>query len=308
MELGFSLPHIGPAASAKAIETIARRAEELGYHHVAATERVLLPLEPQTPYPATPDGSWPDVYNNVYSPLLALTWAAAKTSRIRLMTSILVASYRKPLMLAKELADLDQLSDGRVVVGLGAGFSKDEHDALGVPMDRAKRIDEVLEVLKTVWGPDPVEFNGTYYQIPRSNVGPKPVQQPGPPIYLAAYTPAAMKRVATVDGWNPAVFPPAAVVESMEMIRETARQAGRDPSALKVVYRAILNVTDEPLPREGRPIFFGSPRQVQEDIAALRDTGVVNEITFDPTFSPAGQSLEGWVESLEMMKQLADTA
>jgi probable F420-dependent oxidoreductase len=196
MKLGFILPQIGPAASAEAIVSLAKRAEEIGYDSLWVTDRLLYPVQPQNPYPGTPDGALPEVYKNVFDPILALTFAAAHTSRVTLGTSVLVMSYRNPLLLAKSLATLDSLSGGRLQVGMGQGWSKDEHDAVGVSMrERSQRGDEVVQALKAVWGDDPVEFHGQFYQIPRSFVGPKPVQKPHPPIYLAAYTPGAMKRI-----------------------------------------------------------------------------------------------------------------
>jgi probable F420-dependent oxidoreductase len=250
----------------------------------------------------------PEAYKNVFDPIVALTFAAAHTSRVTLGTSILVMSYRNPLLLAKSLASLDALSGGRLQVGLGQGWSKDEHDAVGVSLkDRAQRGDEVIQVLKAVWGEDPVEFQGQFFQVPRSFVGPKPAQRPRPPIYLAAYTPGAMKRIATLaDGWNPAGIPAPAMGQMMQGIRDMARQAGRDPAALKMVVRANVHVTDAPL-GDDRWIFTGSREQIKSDIQAVQNIGA-DELFFDPTFSPAGASLASFQESLEDLKQLAGAA
>ena len=146
MKLGFFLPQIGPAASAEALVSLAKRAEEIGYDSLWVTDRLLYPVQPQSPYVGTPDGSLPEVYKNVFDPILALTFAAAHTSRVTLGTSILVMSYRNPLLLAKSLATLDVLSGGRLQVCMGQGWSKDEHDAVGVSMrERSQRGDEVVQ-------------------------------------------------------------------------------------------------------------------------------------------------------------------
>jgi hypothetical protein len=171
--------------------------------------------------------------------------------------------------------------------------------------ERSQRGDEVVQALKAVWDDDPVEFHGQFYQIPRSFVGPKPVQKPYPPLYLAAYTPGAMKRISTLaDGWNPTGIPVAGMAQMMEGIRQGARQAGRDPAALKMVVRANVTLTNGPL-GDDRFIFTGSRDQIKSDIQGTREIGA-DELFFDPTFSPAGMSLESFRGSLELMKQLAE--
>ena len=308
MKLGFILPNIGPVVSPESISRVAKRAEELGYDSLWVTERLIYPVQPQSPYPGTPDGSLPEGFKTVIDPLHALTYAAAHTSRIALGTSVLVMSYRNPLLLAQSLTAVDVLSGGRLKLGMGQGWSKDEHDAIGVSMaDRAARADEVIKVLKAIWTTDPVEFHGKFFQIPRSHIYPKPVQKPHPPIYLAAFSPAAMKRLATqADGWYPAGIPADGISQMMDGIRGMARDAGRNPSDLKMVVRADLHVSPEHL-GEGRGIFSGSLDEVKSDIKATRGAGA-DELFFDPTHSPDGASVETLFRSMERMKQLSEEA
>ncbi len=308
MRLGFILPQVGPAARPEAIVRAAKRAEELGYDSLWVTDRLLYPVQPQSPYPGSPDGSLPEGFKNVFDPLHALTFAAAHTSRVTLGTSVLVMSYRNPVLLAKSLATIDVLSGGRLRVGLGQGWSKDEHDATGVSLkDRAARGDEVIQVLKAMWADNPVEFRGKFYNVARSQFDPKPVQKPHPPIYLAAYTPGAMKRVATLaDGWMPAGVPAAGMAQMMEGIRGMAQQAGRDPSELKMVVRANVHVTGEPM-GDQRGIFYGSPDEIKSDIQATKKIAA-DELFFDPSFSPDGTSLEGFLKTMKQMKQLSEEA
>ena len=305
MRLGFNLPQLGPAASPEAMVQVAQRAEELGYDSVWVTERLLFPVEPQTPYVATPDGSLPDVYKIVFDPLESLTYVAAKTSRVALGTSVLDIPYYNPVMLARRLTTLDVLSNGRLRLGMGQGWSKDEHDAAGASLaGRGKRADEFIRVLKAIWTTDPVEFHGEFYTVPKSIIQPKPVQKPHPPIYLAAYTPPALKRVATMaDGWLPAGLPVEAMREMLTGLRAMAEEAGRDPSELQVVVRANVDVTKEPL-GEDRFIGTGSPDQIAADIAGIRELGAV-ELHFDPSFSAAGASVDGFISSMEQLKELA---
>ncbi len=305
MQLGFNLPQLGPAAGPEAIIQVARRAEELGYDSVWVTERLLFPVQPQTPYGGMEGMPWPEVYKTALDPLHALTFAAAHTSRIGLGTSILVMPYYNPVLLARSLTTLDVLSGGRLRIGFGQGWAKDEYDATGAAMEaRGARADEFIRVLKSIWTTDPVEFEGRFFHVPKSYIQPKPVQKPHPPIYLAAYAPASMKRVATLaDGWNPVGVPIGAMPEMMAGIRTMAQQAGRDPAQLKMLVRANVNLTDRPL-GEGRWPFNGSPDEVRSDIRATREARA-DELFFDPSFGPAGTTLQGFLDTMEQIKQLA---
>ncbi len=304
MRLGFVLPSIGHVASPKAIVEAAKRAEALGYDSLWVTERLLYPVRPQTPYPATPDGSLPEGYKYCMDPVETLTFAAAHTSRVGLGTSILDIPFYNPVLLARRLTTLDVLSGGRLRVGFGLGWSKDEFDAVGAsPRERGRRADEFLQVLKAIWTTDPVEFHGKYFHLPRSVIGLKPVQKPHPPIYLAAYAPAALKRAATLaNGWNPTGIPTEGMAQMMTQLREMAKAAGRDPSTLELVVRANLHVTAQPLGTD-RWIFSGSLDQIKTDIDRVRALGA-NELFFDPTFSPDAQTAEAYLASMDRVRRL----
>ena len=305
MKIGFGLPHSGPSAGPEAIALVAKRAEELGYESIWVFDRFLYPEQPQSAYPGSPDGSLPANMKTMLDPLHTLSFVAAHTSRIALGTSVLVMGYRNPVLLAQSLTTIDVLSGGRLRVGLGQGWSKDEHDAAGVSMkDRAARGDEVIQVLKAMWAADPVEFQGKFFQVPKSIVQPKPVQKPHPPIYLAAYTPGAMKRVAMLaDGWMPTGIPIDAMAQMMEGIREMAQEAGRDSSALKMIVRANVNVMPQS-PGNQRPPFYGSLDEIKSDIQATRDIGA-DELFVDPVASGVA-SVEDYMEVMEQMKDLID--
>ena len=306
MKIGFTLPNIGPIGTAEAVTKVAQRAEELGYHSLWTIERLLYPLNLQRPYPGTPDGSLPEIYKHSLDPLEALTFVAGQTKKIKLGTSVLDMPYYNPVMLARRLSTLDFLSNGRLLVGLGLGWSKDEMDATGADMTkRGALADEFLQVLKAIWTTNPVEFRGKFYNIPKSYISPKPVQKPHPPIYLGAFVPAALKRLANLaDGWNP-VFLPIPVMEQMfGSVKQMAKAAGRDPSSLAMVVHAILELTDKPLGKE-RPIFSGSFEQITDDVRGCAKIGV-SEIFFDPAFSPGGQSLDRWLSLLDQLKVLMD--
>ena len=292
MRLGFNLPQIGPAAGAEAVVTVATVAEEMGFDTLWVADRLL-------------SGALPEVYHNVIDPVGTLTFAAARTTRVRLGTSILNLPWYNPALLARQLTALDVLSNGRLRVGFGVGWMEDEFEAVGISMrDRGKRADEALEVLKAIWTTDPVEFDGTYYTIPKSVIRPKPVQEPHPPIYLAASTPQAMARVARYgDGWIPVAPPIDEMAQGFAAIKSMAHDAGRDPDRLELSVRANVTVTDAPL-SDDRMVYTGSPDQIAADIAAARDVGV-SELAFDPTFDPAVRSVGDFTDRMKLLWGLA---
>ncbi len=304
MRVGFSLPNIGTVATTSTVVQVAKRAEALGYDSLWVVDRLLYAVKPQTPYPATPDGSWPEVYKYALDPLETLTFAAAHTSRIGLGTSILDIPYYNPVVLARGLTTLDVLSGGRVRVGFGVGYFKDEFDTVGASLgDRGRRADEFLRVLKLIWTRNPVEFHGDFYLIPRSFIGPKPVQKPHPPIYLAAFTPPALKRAATLaNGWNPVAIPVEGMAQMITQLREMAKAAGRNPADLEVIVRGNIVITTQPLGKD-RWIFTGSLEQIKADIDQVRALGA-NEVFFDPTFSPEGETANAILACMERMRKL----
>jgi probable F420-dependent oxidoreductase len=305
MRFGFALPNIGPIGTPENIRNVAQRAEELGYSSLWTIERLLYPVRPQTPYPASADGSLPESYKLVLDPLDALTYAAASTRKINLGTSVLDIPYYNPVVLARRLTTIDVLSSGRLLVGLGLGWSKDEMDATGARMsERGARADEFLQVLKAIWTQDPVEHHGKFYQVPKSFIGPKPVRKPHPPIYMAAFAPAALNRIARLaDGRNPVGIPTDGMAQMFAGIKQMASEAGRDPDSLQMIVRANLHITPQPLP-EGRFIFSGSLEQIREDVAACARINA-HELVFDPTFTPGGQELATWNALMERLSAVS---
>jgi probable F420-dependent oxidoreductase len=302
MKIGFAVPNIGLVATPEAVKTVAQKAEALGYNSLWTVERLLWPVNPQLPYPATPDGSLPEVYKQCLDPLDTLTFAAAHTSTIKLAASVLDIPYYNPVTLARRLTSIDVLSKGRLHVGFGVGWSPDEMQTTGADMKvRGSRADEFIHVLKKIWTTNPVEHRGKFFTIPKSFIGPKPVQKPHPPIYLAAYTQPALKRVATMaNGWNPAGVPIDGMVQMFGAIRQMAREAGRDPAELGMIVRANLFITEKPVEKD-RFIFVGSEDQIREDIAACEKIGA-EEVFLEVGFTPGGQLLDSWLRLLEEFK------
>ena len=293
MKIGFSLPHMGPIATAENIARAARFGEDEGFDSLWVIDRILWPIEPQTPYPASPDGSWPEVYQNVIDPIATLVYVAGLTSRISLATGIVDMLYQNPLILAKRLSALDNLSKGRLLLGLGLGHSKDEFQASGVPFeDRGKRADEFLQVLNRVWYDQTVEHHGNYYSIPKSIVGPKPYQQ-RIPVYLAGFSPKALNRIVTSDAKGWVGIPQldlGAFKAGQEQLRSTAEEHGRDPQSVEFPVLLFPEVSEEGLGRE-RQFMTGSLSQIAEDIRELGGLGVDHvNLVFD--FGSAANDIE----------------
>ena len=304
MRFGFALPQIGSLVGPEALVTVAKRAEDLGFDSLWVLDRILWPVDPRAPYPIG-DGSLPLQYKNVLDPVETLTFAAAQTSRIALATGVLNLPWYNPVLLARRLSTLDILSRGRLRVGFGIGWSPDEYEAAGAPwQDRGKRADESIEVLKKIWTTDPVEFQGKHYRIAKSFIGPKPVQKPHPPIYMAAFTPSAMKRVAAeAHAWLPVGIPLTGIGAMFEAIKNMAKQAGRDPSALELIVTAGVEIHKRPIEKE-RIEFTGSVEQIGEDFATARKVGAA-EIAIYAQFLAPDETAEDLIARMEDLWRVA---
>src|SRR5215510_9097602 len=307
MRFGFALPQVGSEAGPEALVMVAKRAEDLGFDSLWVLDRILWPINPRAHYPIG-DGSLPVKYKSVLDPLETLTFVAGHTGRIALGTGVLNLPWYNPVLLARRLTTLDVLSAGRLRVGFGIGWSPDEYEAAGATWEeRGRRADESIKALKTIWTTDPVEFQGKYYRIPKSIIGPKPVQKPHPPIYMAAFTPPAMKRVATeANGWFPVAVPLTAVPQMFEEIKGMAREAGRDPAELELIVRANVEFSDAPTSKD-RTDFTSALEQIAGDVAETRKLGAA-EIVFDVQFSPGVETVDDIVARMEQLYQVSKQA
>lgn len=281
MRVGLAVPQVGVLADPAAVRGVAVAAERAGYDSLWAMDRLLAPLAPRTAYPASLDGVLPKEQARVLDPIGVLTLAAAVTDRIRVGTNVLVGPWYPPIVLARSLATLDQISGGRLTVGLGLGWSQDEYEAVGVPQrDLASRSEELLDVLEVTWREEVVEYRGERIHIAPSTIGLKPLQRPRPPILLSAYTPAGLERIARrADGWTPAGLPVEAIAPMWAALRDMAAERGRNPDELALVVRANVKLSDRPLGGD-RPSYYGSSEQVADDLAATRAAGA-HEVILD---------------------------
>lgn len=302
MRIGFVLPHIGPLAGPAAITRVAQAVESSGLDAVWVNERSLWPLAPINTYPL---GTLPEAYKTVIDPLDALTFVAATTSRIGLGTSVLNLPWYNPLLLARRLTALDVLSGGRLVCGIGSGWSKDEHVTANSDWHtRGARSDEGIALLKAVWTTDPVEFAGAHYTVPRSWISLKPVQAPHPPLVWGGWGPAAKRRAAvTCDGWHPAGLPVSELAPQLAEVRALAEAAGRDPGALRFIAKNGLELADAPL-GAGRASFAGSAAQIADDLAVAEAAGV-HDLVLDCLLAARTTSVDAFVEQVHAVAAIA---
>lgn len=309
MKVGILLPQTGDLATSENILYIGKEAEKEGFDSVWVFERLLWPVKPQTPYGGVPNLPIPVEYQSVLDPLETLTYLAGNTQRISLGTSIIDILFHNPVILARRFATLDVLSGGRVIAGLGLGWSKDEYDASGIPFShKGARTDEYMQVLKRIWTDDVVEFRGQFYNIPASKIGPKPVQKPHPPILLGAYSPKAFPRIVNyADGWIPIAgsVPLEQQEQAINGLREAARKANKDPSNIRIFVLSYPNVLDSSSQssssNQPRSPMSGTIDQIGSDIDRFKAMGA-EHIIFGYAFSPIGRDVK---KMMELTKQLA---
>jgi probable F420-dependent oxidoreductase len=305
-----NLPNLGPQATKDNLLQTATQAEKEGFDSVWTITRILWPLKPQTPYGVTPDGSLPTEYQTVLDPLDVLTYVAANTSKISLGQCVIDMFFYTPIMLAKRYATLDILSQGRVIAGLGLGWSKDEYQASNIPYaNRGERAEEFLQVLKKIWSDDVVEFKGKYYNIPASKINPKPVQKPIP-VYLGGFSPNTFSRIIRYDlnGWIGEVGLRSLedAENSIKSIRGQASQLNKNPDNLQIIMWASPNVIEGQSSKrdENRLPFSGSIDEIGSDIQRLKDMGA-DHIVFAYNFLPIGSNVD---DMIDMSKKLSKFA
>ena len=291
--VGFGLPVSGSWATPASMLQVACRAESLGYASLWTFQRLLQPADGELDpaYDAEHNPSTRPVgdpsYRAVLDPVVPLAFVAGHTERIGLGTATVCAPFTPPVLLAKTMASLDVLTGGRLTVGLGIGWMPQEYAAAGVPLARrGARMEEYVRCLHALWTQDPVEFAGEFYTVPRAHSGPPPLQQPHPPVLLGGAAEPALRRAGRLaEGWISSSRQDLSTLgASVELVREGAREVGRDPDAVRIVVRAVVDLrVDDPGPDRRR--FEGTREQVLEDLAACRRQGAT-EVFFDLNLSP----------------------
>ena len=288
MDYGFNIPNRGPLADPESIATIASRAEDLGYAILAVPDHIVMPLAIDSRYPYSESGEFPGgPGTDCLEQLTLMAYLAAITSKIRLLSSVMVVPHRPPVMTAKMLATIDALSGGRVTVGCGAGWMREEFEAIGAPPfdERGRVTDEYIRVFRELWSADEPRFDGDYARFANIGFLPKPVQKPHPPIWTGGESGPALRRAGLLaDGWYPIggnprhpLDTPERYAKALTKVLDVAENAGRDPDAIVRAYWANWYSEREwILDDGGRRIFTGGPEQIANDIGWLKEAGVVH--------------------------------
>ena len=218
------------------IAAAAAMVEKLGYDSFWVPEHVLFFPDYESKYPYSEDGRIQGDPRSLLDPLTALTYVAANTSKIRLGTGICLVPQRNPVYTAKQVADLDYLSGGRVDFGIGIGWLKEEFNALGVPWtDRAGRTEECIGVMKTLWCDELSSFQGKYFSFEAAYQNPKPVQRPHPPLIFGGESRAALRRVATLgQGWFTFNVTPESLAHGIDILQPLLEEQGRTISDISI--------------------------------------------------------------------------
>jgi probable F420-dependent oxidoreductase len=312
MKVGITLPNLGPQATKENVLRTATQAEKEGFDSLWTITRILWPLRPQTPYGGSADGSLPVEYQTALDPLDVLQYVAANTSKVSLGTAVIDIFFYTPIMLAKRYATLDILSEGRVISGLGLGWSKDEYQASNIPFhNRGERADEFIQVMKKIWTDDVVEFKGKYYNIPASKIGPKPTQKTHIPIYLGGFNSNTFSRIVKYDlnGWLGVVGGPLENIENcINTIKENATKVNKNPDNFPTIMLTYPNVKEDDKSSssndKNRFPLSGSIDQIGSDIQRIKAMGV-DHIIFGYNFVPIGRDV---TKVIDLSKELSKFA
>jgi len=287
MEFGVCIPHYGkPLDVAKMLDSV-RRAEELGFESVWVTDHILVPPTLEIIY-----------RDHMLEPLALLSHVAAITTRAKVGTSVIILPYRNPIVVAKMLATIDQLSRGRLIVGAAVGWMEPEFAALAAPFaERGAFSDECLRLIKALWTQERVSFAGRYFTFDDMQASPRPVQQPHPPIWVGGNSGRARRRVAELgDGWHATAMPLEALKAGVAHLRAVWGRQGRqgEPVLSMRISCAIEGVSEEVLhypPRAGREVrdaLSGSVSAIVDRLAVYQEIGVRHLVLETSTQSHAG--------------------
>jgi probable F420-dependent oxidoreductase len=287
MQYGFGAPVSGDLSAPEALGRIAAQGEAMGYDYTTISDHVVIPRDIEARYPYSDTGEFPGrSRGDRHEQLIAVAFIAGMTSRLRLVTSVTVVPHRPAVLQAKMLATIDVLSKGRLTFGVGAGWMREEFEALGVPPfpERGAVTDEYLMACRELWTKDDPRFEGRYVKFANVFFEPKPVQKPHPPIWVGGESGPALRRTARLgDGWYPIGTNPQHRLDSMkrfaagvERLRRLTREAGRDPAKIALAYRVTSWGNSLPARTDDgeRRLFSGEIADIVADLKAFRDFGV----------------------------------
>ena len=302
MKYGFSIIVRGDDATPSTFAAMAERAETLAIDTLWASDHLVMPALTVSRYPGRADGQLPNEWKRTYyQPFSVLNFLAGLTTRVGLGTSVLILAMRNPLEVAAQVAELDQLSEGRAKFGVGVGWYAEEFDALGYPFkERGRRVDDGLAIVRKLWSEEKATHHGPYYQFDDTEMGPKPAQKPHPPIYIGGNSPAAIRRVARYgDVWHPFKITPDGLAESRDILKAALRDQGRQVEAFPIAPKIALTFQDGP-PSEGQAATEGRPQDILDGLRRFQDEGA-SEFCFDintETLPAALDTMERFAQEL----------
>ena len=295
-QYSFRIPnadYLGFPATSQAIVDTACKAEGLGFDALFVNDHVIVDDSPRSA-----------LWRNVYDPLMVLSYVAARTSTVKLGTSVLIMPYRNPVVTAKMVATLDQMSGGRAIAGVGSGWNKAEYAALGVPHgERGARTNEYLRLWKACWEPGATTFHGRFFSFDNMHVYPKPLQQPHPPIWIGGSSQASLRRAARfAEVWQPTPTPLADLKSNMAYLRDVCAEVERkDAPRTRMSFRVnFSHITGNSSSGVDRPTGQGSPEQVASDMTRYRQEAGLEE--FQINFNGCG-SLQQLLDSMDVLVQ-----
>jgi probable F420-dependent oxidoreductase len=262
LKFGIALPNYGPTDLPESVRTVARAAEAAGYDSVWVSDHILTPRR------------FGPVFGRTIEPLLTLGYLAGLTEKVQLATSIIILPERDPILVAKQAAGVDQLSNGRMVLGIGVGWMEEQYTYFRADFRRRGRMaDEWVKVIRDLWTADPSTFHGEFIHYHDAYFQPKPVQPNGPPIVVGGASPAALRRAATLcDGWHASGLGLADFAERVTTLRE---MAGGRPMQVSLRAYVSLGPVYEAAYRDNPDVLIGgSPQAFVDQIAAYREAGL----------------------------------
>ena len=287
IEFGLSTLSRGILVSRAAYLDVAQAAERTGFAFLSVNDHLIVPSRLGSAYPYTQGGAWAAAeHGHCFDQLATLAFLSGCTSRIKLLTSVMVVPHRPPIAAAKMLATIDVLSGGRLLLGVGAGWMKEEFALLGAPFaERGTVTDEYLEAFKALWTQQRPTYTGRHVNFAEVIFEPKPIQKPHPPIWVGGESPAALRRAVKLgDAWYPGnnsqtepLDTPARLATAIASLRRLAQTAGRDPASLAVnliVQNPFEWTTHQIADGSARRLFTGASADMAADAGALEAVGV----------------------------------
>ncbi|MFN8632706.1 MAG: LLM class F420-dependent oxidoreductase [Chloroflexota bacterium] len=302
MKIGIHLGNNGASASAESIATLAARAEELGFDSVWVSDHIAIPTQIESVYPYGPPGSFsPEHTQNFWEAFSVLAFVAGMTKRVELGTSVIVLPQRPPLLIAKQWATLDALSGGRAILGVGAGWMREEFDALGFGGLFDKRgvaTDEAIRTFRAAWTTDgPIEMAGQAYQFKPVLMWPKPARPGGLPIWIGGHGRRSIRRAAELgDGWQPLRISSEEITGHLGYLHQQLERYGRKPSDVTVSL-GVLASTHGSNAGAAEWELAGDPDQCADKVVRYVKAGVEHFLVN----CPRGSSLAAMLEAYEFV-------